>query len=202
MSLDLNPDHIQRSTTKFNDLTGCLKGIFLIGSYNLLIISDQEFINDFFPLASLQMESSILQGLADLFVEYMRAVECAIPIVERALQSDSRRSGLAHRYLKLLSLLVNSATLLGFFPIIVDNFSRSFILSSQMELSPLTLSVGEAVERIWCCFCKQFMYDVMSSVQEKPRGSELGTFFKYLHSTPQDIMPSFLIQVHNCCQLG
>lgn len=134
----------------------------------------QEIVDDIAPLVILQMESSMLKGLADLFKEYMQTLEEAIPITGHDVENNLLRISPAETLQQQTSLIVNSSTLVYFFPSIAGTIFKGIKpssnglspehidLSSQTELDSQMLSILEAADRLKGCFCQQFVYDVMN----------------------------------------
>ncbi|XP_073012702.1 exocyst complex component EXO84A-like [Typha latifolia] len=166
----------------------------------------QEVVDDMSPLVILQMESSILKALAEMFNVYTCSLESAIPSIRDTLPNDSHRSNSDQMYKKQLSLLANSATLVGLFPILSarvfkggepsDNLlSDHTYISSQNKLDGLILSIEEAADRVWECFCQQVIYDITSKVQYEARiNLESDIFGKCRPSSEHNMMPSFAFQ--------
>ncbi|XP_072970741.1 exocyst complex component EXO84A-like isoform X2 [Typha angustifolia] len=167
----------------------------------------QEVVDDMSPLVILQMESLILKALAEMFNVYTCSLESAISSIRDTLPNDSRRSNSDQMYKKQLSLLVNSTTLVGLFPILSarvfkggepsDNLlSDHTYISSQNKLDGLILSIEEAADRVWECFCQQVIYDITSRVQYEARiNLESDIFGKCGPSSEHNMMPSFAFQM-------
>lgn len=164
-------------------------------------------MDDIPSLVNLQMESSILQGLADLFNEYMHALQGAIPNKEHAGEIGFQRISSAQELLQQLSLLVNSLTLVDLFPVIAASVSKdtkplNADHSSQEEIGTLILSVQEAADQLWCYFCRQFVSEVMSTGQRESSTSlEPCANGQQIPSSTQDQMPSFAFQVCHFVQM-
>lgn len=150
------------------------------------------------------MGSSILKGLADLFSEYMCALERAIPCRKDATENVSPKTGSAQTLQQQLSLLANASTLVHFFPSIAESMlkglkpSADHLLSEQTEifspseLDDWILSIEEAADQLLCPFCQQFVFDVMSYGDSESAACLNGWF---IPGSSQDLMPSFAFQV-------
>ncbi|XP_029124477.1 exocyst complex component EXO84B isoform X2 [Elaeis guineensis] len=167
----------------------------------------QEIVDDISSLVNLHMESSILQGLAELFNEYMHALQRAIPNREHAGENGFLRISSAQELMQQLPLLVNSLTLVDLFPVIAASVSKDARPSndgvflehadhfSQEEIDTLILSVQEAAEQLWCHFCHQFVSEVMSTgKRESSTSLEPCANGQQIPTSTQDQMPSFAFQ--------
>ncbi|XP_058094760.1 exocyst complex component EXO84B-like [Magnolia sinica] len=169
----------------------------------------QAIIEDVSPLLLLQMESSILKGLADLFTEYVDILKRSIPSEANVVDKGGLRTNSAKTLHQQLSLLVNSATLvIHFFSSIAGSIFKGIqssydeILtedrehSQQKELDNWIFSVQEAGDQLRCYFCQQFVLSVMTHAEG---GQELSSE-TYVHGqsesvSVQDQMPSAAFQV-------
>lgn len=192
-----------RNKTSLADIEYCL----LSSSGRKFITLMQVIVDDTSSLVNLQMESPILQGLADLFNEYMHALQRAIPDRENAVENGFQIISSAHALTQQLSLLVNSMNLVDLFSVIAASvyedtkplnnvpFLELAGHSSWKELDALILSVQEAADQLWCYFCHQFVSEVMSTGQHESTPSlESCAHGQWVPSLKEDQMPSFAFQ--------
>ncbi|KAJ6831413.1 exocyst complex component EXO84B-like [Iris pallida] len=178
--------------------------------YYLFTSSGREFVtlmlaivDDISPLVSLQMGCSILKSLTDLFIEYICALERAIPSKDTEKSHDSPIANSARSLQQQLSLLVNSSTLVHFSQRIAGSLSKGLIslnngpssdyveLFAQKELDIWVLSIQEATDQLRAYFCQQFVYGVMSHGYFDS-GISLDGWL--IPSSSQDPVPSLALQ--------
>lgn len=164
----------------------------------------QAMVDDISPLVTLGMGTSILKGLADLFSEYMSALERAIPSRGNAVESDSPKVSLAQTLPEQLSLLANTAALVHLFPSIScsiakgikssddDLLSEKMEIFSQNELDDWIISIEEAADKLPGLFCQQFVYGLMSHEDFESTTHSTNWF---IPCSSQDPAPSFAFQV-------
>ncbi|GMJ09054.1 hypothetical protein HRI_004574600 [Hibiscus trionum] len=164
----------------------------------------QAIIADVTPLLAIQMEGSILNGLINLFTEYITILEKAITFKTHVSEKGSRRA-LAESLLQQLSVLANLSTLQLFFFKIVRSFLRgpgnlnselrkkNSIDFPQKELDDCILFIQEAASKLKAHFCQQFINRMMSP--------EISSEIILCNDSPQEsstfqgAMPSVAFQV-------
>ncbi|KAE8668796.1 putative phosphatidylcholine acyltransferase [Hibiscus syriacus] len=139
-----------------------------------LNIQNTAIIADVTPLLAIQMEGSILNGLMNLFTEYIAILEKAITFETHVFEKGSRRT-LAESLPQQLSVLANLSTLQLFFFKIVRSFLRGpgYLHSElrkknsidflQKELDGCILFIQEAAAKLKARFFQQFINRMTSS---------------------------------------
>ncbi|KAK9040985.1 hypothetical protein V6N11_016117 [Hibiscus sabdariffa] len=164
----------------------------------------QAIIADVTPLLAIQMEGSILNGLMNLFTEYITILEKAITFKIHVSEKGSRRA-LAESLPQQLSVLANLSTLQLFFFKLVRIFLRgpgnlnselrtkNSINFPQKELDDCILFIQEAAAKLKAHFCQQFINRMMSP--------EISSKIMLCNDSPQEsstfqgAMPSVAFQV-------
>ncbi|KAK8588394.1 hypothetical protein V6N12_022839 [Hibiscus sabdariffa] len=169
----------------------------------------QAIIADDTRLLAIQMEGSILNGLMNLFTEYITILEKAITFKIHVSEKGSRRA-LAESLPQQLFVLANLSTLQLFFFKIVRSFLRgpgnlnselrkkNSINFPQKELDDCILFIQEAAAKLKAHFCQQFINRMMSP--------EISSKIMLCNDSPQEsrtfqgAMPSvafqFVLDVH------
>ncbi|KAF2314723.1 hypothetical protein GH714_030175 [Hevea brasiliensis] len=131
----------------------------------------QAIIKDVTPLAALQMESSILSGLSNLFIEYIAILEKAITSKINVPEKGGSRIILAESVPQQVSILSNLSTLERFFSSTLTsifsgiNCSDSELTkngSQQQELDSCLMVIQQASAQLRAQFFQQFIYRVVS----------------------------------------
>ncbi|XP_021670533.2 exocyst complex component EXO84B isoform X1 [Hevea brasiliensis] len=131
----------------------------------------QAIIKDVTPLAALQMESSILSGLSNLFIEYIAILEKAISSKINVPEKGGSRIILAESVPQQVSILSNLSTLERFFSSTLTsifsgiNCSDSELTkngSQQQELDSCLMVIQQASAQLRAQFFQQFIYRVVS----------------------------------------
>ncbi|KAK8688562.1 hypothetical protein V6N13_087323 [Hibiscus sabdariffa] len=164
----------------------------------------QAIIADDTRLLAIQMEGSILNGLMNLFTEYITILEKAITFKIHVSEKGSRRA-LAESLPQQLFVLANLSTLQLFFFKIVRSFLRgpgnlnselrkkNSINFPQKELDDCILFIQEAAAKLKAHFCQQFINRMMSP--------EISSKIMLCNDSPQEsrtfqgAMPSVAFQV-------
>ncbi|OVA02343.1 hypothetical protein BVC80_9099g143 [Macleaya cordata] len=165
----------------------------------------QAVMKEVSPLVILQMETSILNGLTDLFREYIEILIRSIPSKTNILEKGDSRIIFAQTLSQQLSVLANALALVDIFSRTarsifknIDNFDDQPINATGIqwkELDNWMVSIQQMAGQVRVYFCQQFVYRVMSL----EGGSRLcpETYFDEQHDTDtvQDLMPSVAFQV-------
>ncbi|KAK8565266.1 hypothetical protein V6N13_020387 [Hibiscus sabdariffa] len=166
----------------------------------------QAIIPDVTPLLSIQMEGSILNGLMNLFTEYIAILEEAITFEKHVSEKGSRITS-AESLPQQLSVLANLSTLQLFFFKIVRSFLRGpgYLNSElrkknsidflQKELDGCILFIQEAAAKLKAHFCQQFINRMISLETSSKVMLETCCDNPQESSTFQGAMPSVAFQV-------
>ncbi|KAJ0966524.1 hypothetical protein J5N97_023441 [Dioscorea zingiberensis] len=166
----------------------------------------QAFVDDISPLVAIQMECSILEGLADLFCGYIVALEKAISNQTGVVENDFPKTCTSLELPQQLSIVVTSSAVVQLFPTIASGIfdcirtSNGLLLkhmgpSLEKELDSWMLSIEEASNQLRGYFCQQFVGAVMSDEEHGWRETlESFVDFQQKPSSPPDLIPSFAFQ--------
>ncbi|MQL71688.1 hypothetical protein Taro_003987 [Colocasia esculenta] len=177
--------------------------------YSLLTSSGRKFANleDISPLCSLQMGNSILKGLADLFTEYIKILECAIPRCGSSVEEGSVRVNTAQKLSQQLSLLANAWTLVDYFFSVAKCISEDVKASSDEQIPDTygaprheepdkwNFSIQDAADHLGLFICQQLVDRYISAVSECRTSSESYSDILDLATSPESPMPSSEFQM-------
>ncbi|KAG2719270.1 hypothetical protein I3760_03G259800 [Carya illinoinensis] len=161
---------------------------------------------DISPLVALQMDSLILRGLVDLFLEYTIILEKAITCDELVTEKGGSRINLAETLTQKVFVLVNLSTLEQLFSNIIRSTFRStshinpelirndLVGNQQKELDSCILFIQEASCQVRAHFCQQFIHGMMSGAGSK-------CYLETCIDGRKDLMPSIAFQVPFICWL-
>ncbi|KAK8694031.1 hypothetical protein V6N13_071595 [Hibiscus sabdariffa] len=221
-------DHLKKVISMFTATDDWVLGRYLISGilsegnyvvagkhpeYCLLTNSGRKFVTllqaivaDVTPLLSIQMEGSILNGLMNLFTEYIAILEEAITFEKHVSEKGSRIT-LAESLPQQLSVLANLSTLQLFFFKIVRSFLRGpgYLNSElrkknsidflQKELDGCILFIQEATAKLKAHFCQQFINRMISLETSSKVMLETCSDNPQESSPFQGAMPSVAFQV-------
>ncbi|KAI3990819.1 hypothetical protein MKX01_011727 [Papaver californicum] len=163
----------------------------------------QGIISEVLPLIDLQMEISILNGLMELFREYIEILVEAIPCKTNILDVGGSRVILAQALSQQVSVLANASALVDIFSItfksIVMNSQNGFqpenMGSREKELDNWIVAIQQTSNQLTAHFCQQFVHRVMSPYAGSRLCAETYTDDQEDSGIDQDFMPSFAFQV-------
>ncbi|KAI3951125.1 hypothetical protein MKW98_028529 [Papaver atlanticum] len=164
----------------------------------------QGIISEVLPLIDLQMEISVLNGLMELFREYIETLVKVIPCKMNILDAGGSRVILAQALSQQVSVLANASALVDIFSItfksiFMDNQNFGFqpenMGSRGKELDNWIVAIQEISNQLTTHFCQQFVHRVMSPDAGSRVCAETYTDGQEDSELDQDFMPSFAFQV-------
>ncbi|KAI3984738.1 hypothetical protein MKX01_039355 [Papaver californicum] len=176
----------------------------LTNSGRKLTLILQGIITEVLPLIDLQMELSILNGLMELFREYIETLVKAIPCRMNILDVGGSRVILAQALSQQVSVLANALALVDIFSItcksiFMNNQNFGFQLENMgsrgKELDNWIVAIQQTSNQLTAHFCQQFVHRVMSPSAGSRLCAETYTYDQEDSNIDQDFMPSFAFQV-------
>ncbi|XP_026423617.1 exocyst complex component EXO84B-like isoform X1 [Papaver somniferum] len=164
----------------------------------------QGIISEVLPLIDLQMEISVLNGLMELFREYIETLVKVIPCKMNILGAGSSRVILAQALSQQVSVLANASALVDIFSItfksiFMDNQNLGFqpenMGSRGKELDNWIVVIQQISNQLTTHFCQQFVHRVMSPDAGSRVCAETYTDGQEDSELDQDFMPSFAFQI-------
>ncbi|XP_073140979.1 exocyst complex component EXO84A-like [Henckelia pumila] len=136
--------------------------IYLTNSGRKFIMVFQSLADDVLSLISLQMESSILKGILDLFVAYIVVLESALTGDTDVLQKEGLSINLPESPAQEICILANISTLMQFSSMVIRNIFEG-IHGSEFEIQNFLLFVKDVNGRLRAGFLKQFVKNIFST---------------------------------------
>ncbi|XP_020539035.1 exocyst complex component EXO84B isoform X1 [Jatropha curcas] len=149
--------------------------------YCLLTNSGRKFVTllqaitqEMIPLAAIQMEDSILEGLSNLFMEYISILEKAMNSKLNVSENSGSKIILAESVLQQVSILANLSTVNHFFSSTVVSFFRDInctnseltenhsVACQQQELDSCVMTIQEASVQLRTQFFQKFICKILS----------------------------------------
>ncbi|XP_026389417.1 exocyst complex component EXO84B-like [Papaver somniferum] len=164
----------------------------------------QGIISGVLPLIDLQMEISVLNGLMELFREYIETLVKVIPCKMNILDAGGSRVILAQALSQQVSVLANASALVDIFSItfrsiFMDNqnfgFQSENMGSRGKELDTWIVAIQQISNQLTTHFCQQFVHRFMCPDAGSRICAETYTDSQEDSELDQDFMPSSAFQV-------
>ncbi|PIN07070.1 Exocyst complex subunit [Handroanthus impetiginosus] len=161
---------------------------FLTNSGRKFVTLFQSVADEILPLIVLQMESSVLKGLMDLFTAYIVILECALTGDSNVLEKDGFRVNLPESTTQGVFILANLSTLMQFSFSIVRNIFDG-IHQLEFEIDRYLMFIQDIYTRLKACFLDQFISNIFSPNVDHESAPEICTGWQG-HSRNLDLIPS------------
>ncbi|KAK6940633.1 Exocyst component Exo84, C-terminal [Dillenia turbinata] len=172
--------------------------------YCLLTNSGRKFVTlmqaiteDTSPLIALQMEGFILEGLKELFTEYIANLRRAIIAEANTLEKGSMTTMSAVSMPQQVSMLANLSTLLHLFSSIACSIFKGTPLNGfeEQEIASCFLYIRDALDQLKSHFYQQFISKVLIFKDGQELATQICVGSQDDSDVFQDVMPSVAFQV-------
>ena len=170
-------------------------------------VCNQAIVEDISPLVALQMGSSVISGLIDLFREYIIILERALTYETRGIDEVSPRIKLADSVSQQVSILANMSTLVNFLSVMVksiyssnshmdsNEMENNSVVDQQQELDGFLLFIEESSNKLRNVFCQQLILSVLSTYSSHEIFSATQNNDQFDDNIFHNTMPSGIFQV-------